>query len=50
MESRKINLLAWQQWRNRHREQTYGHGEDGRKERLRGMEKVTRKLTIPYVK
>ena len=21
------NLLAGQQWRNRHREQTYGHGE-----------------------
>ena len=30
MESRKMglkNLLAGQQWRNRHREQTYGHGE-----------------------
>ena len=30
MESRKIvpmNLFARQQWRNRHREQTYGHGE-----------------------
>ena len=23
------NLLAGQQWRNRHREQTYGHGERG---------------------
>ena len=34
MESRKmvlINLFARQQWRNRHREQTYGHGEKGRK-------------------
>ena len=32
MESRKIvmmNLFARQQWRNRHREQTYGHGERG---------------------
>ena len=32
MESRKIvpkNLSAGQQWRNRHREQTYGHGERG---------------------
>ena len=30
MESRKIvlkNLFTGQQWRNRHREQTYGHGE-----------------------
>ena len=29
MESRKMvpkNLFAGQQWRNRHREQTYGHG------------------------
>ena len=23
------NLFARQQWRNRHREQTYGHGERG---------------------
>ena len=23
------NLFAGQQWRNRHREQTYGHGEGG---------------------
>ena len=23
------NLFAGQQWRNRHREQTYGHGEKG---------------------
>ena len=33
MESRKIvlkNLFTGQQWRNRHREQTYGHGERGR--------------------
>ena len=22
-----MNLFAGQQWRNRHREQTYGHGE-----------------------
>ena len=32
MESRKLvlkNLLTGQQWRNRHREQTYGHGERG---------------------
>ena len=32
MESRKMvlkNLFAGQQWRNKHREQTYGHGERG---------------------
>ena len=32
MESRKMelkNLFTEQQWRNRHREQTYGHGERG---------------------
>ena len=32
MESREMelkNLFTWQQWRNRHREQTYGHGDRG---------------------
>ena len=32
MESRKMvlkNLFTGQQWRNRHRKQTYGHGERG---------------------
>ena len=32
MESGKMvlkNLLTGQQWRNRHKEQTYGHGERG---------------------
>ena len=32
MQSRKMvlmNLFIGQQWRNRHREQTYGHGERG---------------------
>ena len=31
MESRKMvmNLFTGQQWRNRYREQTYGHGERG---------------------
>ena len=42
------NLLTGQQWRNRHREQTYGHGE--RRERVRFMERVTWKLTLPNVK
>ena len=37
MESRKMvrmNLFAGLQWRRRHREQTYGHGGEGRKERV----------------
>ena len=51
MESRKIkNSFTGQQWRNRHREQTYGHGGEERRERVRRMERVTWKLTIPYVK
>ena len=42
------NLSTGQQWRNRHREQTMdmGRGE----ERVRCMERVTWKLTLPYVK
>ena len=39
------NLFTGQQWRNRCKEQTYGHGE-----RVRCMERVTWKLTLPYVK
>jgi len=51
MESRKMvlkNLFTGQQWRNRHREQTYGHGERGGE--VRCLERVTWKLTLPYVK
>ena len=49
-----MNLLSGQQWRSRHREQPYGHrggdwGEE-RKERVRCMERVTWKFTIPHVK
>jgi len=53
MESRKMvlmNLFSGQQWRNRHREQTYGHSREGRRERVRCMERVTWKFTIPCVK
>jgi len=53
MESRKMvvmKLFAGQQWRYRHREQTFGHRVRGRKERVRCMEKVTWKLKIPCVK
>ena len=42
------NLFAGQQWRNRHREQTYGHGERGAEGEM--YERVTWKLTLPYVK
>ena len=42
------NLLTGQQWRNRHRESTVdmGRGEES----VRRMERVTGKLTLPYVK
>ena len=53
MESRKMvptNLFSGQQWRNRHREQTYGHGGRGGGRGLRCMERVTWKLTIPIAK
>ena len=47
MESRKLalmNLFPGQQWRNRHRDQTQGHG-DGEVERVRCLQGVTGKLT-----
>ena len=39
------NSFAGQQWRNRHREQTYGH-----EEQVRHMERVTWKPALPYGK
>ena len=39
------NLITGQQWRNRYREQTYGH-----RETVRCMERETWKLTLLYVK
>jgi len=53
MESRKMvlmNLFSGDQWRCRHREQTYGPGGVGRKEKVRCMERVIRKLILPNVK
>ena len=44
------NLFTGQQWRNRHGEQTYEHGWEGRRERVRCMERVTWKFTVPNVK
>ena len=51
MESRKMivmNLFAGQQWRNRHRDRLMDTG--GGEERVRCMDRVTWKLTLPYVK
>jgi len=42
------SLFTGQQWRNRHREQTYGRGEGGGEGEM--LERVTWKLTLPYVK
>ena len=49
MESRKMvlkNLFIGQQWRNRHREQTYGHGERGREGETYGKSNMETYITI----
>ena len=49
MESRKMvlmNLFAGQQWRNRHREQTYGHGERGGQGEICGENNMENYITI----
>ena len=49
MESRKMvpkNLLAGQQWRNRHTEQTYGHGERGGEGEIYGESNMETYITI----
>ena len=48
MESRKMvpkNLFAGQHWRNRHREQTYGHGERGREDEMYGESNMETYMT-----
>ena len=48
MESRKMvlmNLFARQQWRNRHREQTYGHGERRREDEIYGESNMETYIT-----
>ena len=40
------NLLTGQQWRNRHREQTYGHGERGGEGEMYGESNVETYITI----
>ena len=50
MEPRKMVLIfAEQQWRHKHGEQTCEHSW-GEKERVGGLDRVTRKHTLPYVK
>ena len=48
-ESRKMvlkNLFTGQLWRNRYREQTYGHGERGGEGEMYGKSKMETYLTI----
>ena len=40
------NLFAGQQWRNRHREQTYGHGERGGEVEMYGKSNMETYITI----
>ena len=49
MESRKTvlkNLFTGQQWRNRHRKQTYGHGERGGEGEIYGKSNMETYITI----
>ena len=49
MESRKMvlkNLFTGQQWRNRHSEQTYGHGERGEEGEMYGKSNMETYSTI----
>ena len=49
MESRKTvlkNLFTGQQWRNRHRKQTYGHGERGGEGEMYGKSNMETYTTI----
>ena len=40
------NLFTGQQWRNRHREQTYGHGERGVEGEMYGKSNMETYITI----
>ena len=40
------NLFTGQQWRNRHREYTYGHGERGRDGEMYGKSNMETYITI----
>ena len=41
-----MNLFTGQQWRNRHREQTYGHGERGGEGEIYGERNMEIYITI----
>ena len=40
------NLFTGQQWRYRHREYTYGHGERGRDSKMYGQSNMETYITI----
>ena len=40
------NLSTGQQWRNRHREQTYGHGERGEEGEMYGKSTMETYITL----
>ena len=40
------NLFTGQQWRNRHREQTYGHGERAGEGEMYGKRNIKTYITI----
>ena len=40
------NLFIWQQWRNRHRKQTYRHGERGGEGEMYGKSNMETDITI----
>ena len=49
MESREMtlkNLFTGQQWRNKHREKTYGHGERGGEGEMYGESNMETYITI----
>ena len=53
MESRNMvlmNLFARQQWRNRHREPTYGHGKREGEGGINAENSMETLIHLPYVK
>ena len=40
------NLLTGKQWRNRHREQTYGHGDRGGEDEMYGKSNMETYIAI----
>ena len=40
------NLVTWKQWRNRHREQTFGHGERGGEGEMHGKNNMETYIII----